>query len=379
MQRAKPSSFFAVNNSNRRPFIIPVFLPHCGCPHRCVFCNQHAVTNIKQNLPSPEGVDTVIKKFVSYKGKRRGEAQIAFFGGNFLGLGTQDIVAFLSVAARYVRDGRVDGIRFSTRPDTITHAKMDLIAPFPVQTIELGVQSMNARVLRLSGRGHTRAETIAAVNLLHERGYQIGLQLMIGLPGDDEHISYETGRKVAELEPNFVRIYPALVLKGSRMAQWFQTGKFKPLPLDKCVTRVKNLYLYFNRHAIAVVRMGLQATEGFSRNKEILSGPYHPAFGHLVHSELFLDMAQITLKAGDINRAAVMILVHPRSISKMRGLKNNNIRILQSKFGIRSLQVRPEASLALDGLRLAGAGSAMTYADLKSEVTKDNELNQPQL
>jgi histone acetyltransferase (RNA polymerase elongator complex component) len=379
MPRAKPSSFFAVNNSNRRPFIIPVFLPHCGCPHHCVFCNQHAVTNIKQNLLSPEGVDTAIKKFVSYKGKRRGQTQIAFFGGNFLGLEPQDIIAFLSVATRYVRDGRVDGIRFSTRPDTITHAKMDLIAPFPVQTIELGVQSMNARVLRLSGRGHTRTETIAAVNLLHERGYQIGLQLMIGLPGDEEHISYDTGRKVAELEPDFVRIYPALVLKGSRMAQWFQTGKFKPLPLDKCVTRVKNLYLYFNRHAIAVVRMGLQATEGFSQNKEILSGPYHPAFGHLVHSELFRDMAQITLKTGDINRASVMILVHPRSISKMRGLKNNNIRILQSNFGIRSLQVRPETSLALDGMRLAGAGSAMTYADLKSEVTKDNELNQPQL
>jgi histone acetyltransferase (RNA polymerase elongator complex component) len=375
MQRAKPSSFFAVKNSNNRPFIIPVFLPHCGCPHHCAFCNQHTVTNIKKNLPSPEEVDTVIKKFANYKGKQRGETQIAFFGGNFLGLGPQEIVAFLSVAERYIRDGRVDGIRFSTRPDTITHAKMDLIAPFPVETIELGVQSMNARVLRLSLRGHTRAETIAAVKLLHERGYQIGLQLMIGLPGDDEHISYETGRRVAELVPDFVRIYPALVLKGSRMALWFRSGKFRPLPLDKCVTRVKNLYLYFNRRAIAVIRMGLQATDGLSQNTEVLSGPYHPAFGHLVHSELFRDMAQITLKTCDINPASVKVLVHPCSISKMRGLKNSNIRVLQSKFGIRSLQVRPERSLPVDGLRLAGDDTVMTYADLKSEVAKVNQMN----
>ncbi len=153
MPRAKPSRFFAVNNSNRSPFIIPVFLPHCGCPHHCAFCNQHAITNIKQKLSSPEEVDTLIKKFVKYKGKRRGETQIAFFGGNFLGLGPHEIVAYLSVAARHVRDGGADGIRFSTRPDTITPEKMDLIAPFAVETIELGVQSMNASVLRLSLRG----------------------------------------------------------------------------------------------------------------------------------------------------------------------------------------------------------------------------------
>ena len=149
-----------------RPFIIPVFLPHQGCPHRCLFCNQLAITSIKKNLPSTKRLRSWINEYIKYKGKQRHPVQIAFYGGNFLGLKTDDIMRLLHEAARFVKDGLIDSIRFSTRPDTIDIQRLDVIKQYPVATIELGVQSMDDQVLAAANRGHTALDTEKAVELL---------------------------------------------------------------------------------------------------------------------------------------------------------------------------------------------------------------------
>jgi histone acetyltransferase (RNA polymerase elongator complex component) len=176
--------------------------------------------------------------------------------------------------------------------------------------------------------------------------------MMVGLPGGDETKAQLTGRRLADMSPDFVRIYPTVVLAGSLLSKWYQNGKYAPIPLEQCITLVKNLYLLFRENNIKVIRMGLQASENFEKDAEILAGPYHPAFGHLVFSRIFLDMAMAILESKVSVRDEVCIKVHPRSISKMRGLKNRNIEILKQKYNIKSLSILPDHTLEKDKVKV---------------------------
>ncbi len=333
-----------------RPFIIPVFLPHIGCPHKCVFCNQTVITGEKRKIPSHKEINLYITRFLGYKGDKRRRVQIAFYGGNFLGLEQDYIKSLLHEAAKFVTEGRVESIRFSTRPDSIDDERLDLLKEFPVATIELGVQSMDDNVLSMSRRGHTSLDTEKAFCLLEKRDYEIGLQMMVGLPGDDETGALETGRRIAEMKPDFVRIYPTIVLKNSLLGDLYKKGKYIPLPLEQCVTLVKNLYLLFRKNGINVIRMGLQASDGLDRESAILAGPYHPAFGALVYSEIFLDKAVSILESKKDLHDMISIRVNQRNISRIRGLKNTNIKTLKQKFHIRSIEIIPDMTLAEDML-----------------------------
>jgi len=344
------SSLRRAQSSRTRPFIIPVFLPHHGCPHRCLFCNQATITSIKKNLLDTEQLHLWINEFLKYKTKQRHPVQIAFYGGNFLGLKTDDIKRLLREAAKFVKDGQVDSIRFSTRPDTINNQRLDAIKQYPVAAIELGVQSMDDQVLATAKRGHTSLDTEQAVELLKARKYKIGLQMMVGLPGDDEAKALATGRSIVGLGPDFVRIYPTAVLADSPLAAWYQQGEYAPWPLKQCVTVVKKLYLMFTKNKIPVIRMGLQSSEDLQEGSSILAGPYHPAFGHLVHSEIFLDRAVAAIKSAKSNHGTITLKVHPRNISRMKGLNNQNFEILKNKFQIEDLRIVPDTTLSQNKL-----------------------------
>ena len=344
----RPASKILHPASELRPFIIPIFIPHAGCPHRCVFCNQRVLTGAKTKIPSAAAVRRQIADFLIYKRIHRSFTEVAYFGGNFLGLNTVDIELLLYEAGGFVQTGQVDGIRFSTRPDTIDLTRLDLINPYPVSTIELGVQSMDDQVLSMARRGHSAADTIKAMDLLKNRNYQIGMQIMIGLPGDSPQKSLVTAKKIAALQPDFVRIYPTVVLEHSFLAQMYRQGEYSPPSLASSVSLAKTLFLYFKQKNIAVVRMGLQAAEDLDSGGAILAGPYHPAFGHLVYSEIFLDTAKKMLDRRGSNSGSVTIKVHPRSLSRMKGLKNQNIATLKRDYNIRSITITPDSSLSTD-------------------------------
>lgn len=333
------------NQEKSRPFVIPIFLPHAGCPHRCLFCNQRSITGIKRNKLTPEKLQSQIDTFLTHKRPHRKPVQIAFFGGNFLGQDSGVVKNLLMVATRFVKNGRADTIRFSTRPDTIDQKRLDFLKNFPVSTIELGVQSMDDQVLAISRRGHSRLDTEKAVDCLKSEGYEIGLQIMVGLPGDSFQKTLTTGERVVDLKPDFVRIYPTVVLAGSPLAKWFKTGQFKPLSLEACITQVKHLFHLFNLNNIQVIRMGLQASEGLADGSTIVAGPYHPAFGHLIYSEIFLDKAVRAIESRAMREDTVTISVNPLNISKMRGLKNGNIAKLKRRFCLKSVEIVPNPEL----------------------------------
>ncbi len=342
----------------KRPLIIPVFIPHVGCPHQCAFCNQRSITSSKDNSLSFRNLRTQIDNFLEFKSNNRETVQIAFFGGNFLGQTNDNIQALLFEANKFVASGQVDSIRFSTRPDTIDHGKLAVIKDFPVATIELGVQSMDDRVLDLAKRGHKSSHTKKAVLLLKEYGYEIGLQMMVGLAGENQTGAYTTGEKIAALAPDFVRIYPTVVLKGSPLAIDYQNKTYSPMPLDRCVSTVKELYLLFKKRDIPVIRMGLQASDDLDKGSDILAGPYHPSFGHLVFSEIFLDKAVSLLESNrsikNLSTDNIIMKVHPRSISKMRGLKNQNISKLKKKFNIKTITVAADENIDQDSIVIDG-------------------------
>ena len=340
-------------DSKDRPFVIPVFLPQAGCPHQCVFCNQGAITGKRLQLPESREMTPdflagyakrEIDRHLEYRRDARRQTEISFYGGNFLGLEKDAIRRLLETAAEYVRAGVVHGIRFSTRPDTVNRRSLALLSGYPVHTVELGVQSMDDSVLERSARGHSAKDSILAASLLKEASYRTGLQMMVGLPGESGHSAMETARSIISLAPNFVRIYPVLVVRGSPLEHLYRRGQYEPVNLERCIARVKDLFALFLANDIPVVRIGLQANTGFDSGGELVAGPYHPALGQMVVSGVLFDRAAKAIEAlGIFPDKGAHVHVHPRMISTLRGQKNANIRRLERLFpGVVPIRVVPD-------------------------------------
>ncbi len=342
-----------MNNNFTSPLVIPVFIPHSGCPHCCVFCNQALITGSKTPLPGPEDIDRIIGQYLPYKGKRT-RVELAFFGGNFLGLSPGKITELLEMARFYVDRGQIQGIRFSTRPDTVTPGNLDLIRDHDISLVELGVQSMDDTVLKLAGRGHTSDQTRKALSLLKGCGIPWGIQVMVGLPGETRENLVLGARELAAFRPDTARIYPLLVLKGSPLAGWYAKGAYCPLTLDQAVERAKGIYLAFIREGVKVIRMGLQASEMMADDSLVLAGPWHPAFGHLVLSSVFYDraVAKIEGEQAKNNGGQIILRVHPRSESRLRGDKNRNLRLLGERFPGLTFRVEAREDLSEDEMEI---------------------------
>jgi len=316
--------------------IIPFFIPHSGCPHQCVFCNQKNITGQRTSV-DPSTIAHTITAYL--EPLKQQEAQVAFYGGSFTALAIEVQKSYLEACQPFIASGRITGIRLSTRPDCITREILAFLRDHQVETIELGVQSMDDSVLMRSGRGHTAADTIHAVTLLQEQGFTIGLQLMPGLPGDAAGTFMATVHSVIAMKPAFVRIYPALVIKETPLEALYRSGRYTPLSLDESIQWCKNAFLQFERAGIAVIRMGLQPTEELQRPGTILAGPYHPAFRQLVDSSILLDRMRAALQQRAPGTGAVCLLSHPSDVAAAIGQKRVNIDALKKEFCLSELRV----------------------------------------
>jgi len=344
-----------------KPFVVPIFIPHDGCPQRCVFCDQKRTTGQSEGFSSTDRLHAAIAQFLGYRRDRRRPTEIAFYGGNFLGMSPERIHFLLNLASTYVSQGAVQGVRFSTRPDTISSETLGLIAGFPVTTIELGVQSMNDKVLEISRRGHTTLDTRRAVALLQSQPYRLGLQMMVGLPGDTPEQALATGEAIAALGPDFVRIYPTLVLKGSPLARWHAAGRYTPMPLDAAVDLVKSLLAHFIVNNIKVIRMGLQPTADLNAGAGIVAGPFHPAFGERVHSALWREALRRWLSSHSVNGQSLDIEVHPSVLSRIKGYRNDNFKWIRREFNSNHIATRPAPELPTDRVLINGQCCHLIY------------------
>jgi histone acetyltransferase (RNA polymerase elongator complex component) len=340
---------------DRRPFIVPVFVPHGGCPHHCVFCNQKSITGHGDATLSPGQVRNRISRFLEHKGSRRGLVEVAFYGGSFLALPATYQRALMDEAQDFIEKGRVNSLRFSTRPDTIAITSLDTLNPYSVGAIELGAQSMDNAVLSLCQRGHRAEDTCRAVALLKSRGFAVGIQIMPGLPGDTTQSIIETGRRVASLEPDFVRIYPTIVVKHTVLEKWFLSGRYEPLTLDQAVETSKTLWLLFEKHNIPVIRMGLQPNDSLLAPGNVVAGPFHPAFGHLVYSEVFFHLAVRELERQRGLSKKVTLAVFPNAVPKTVGQNKRNVERLAERFNLDAIRVMADATVPDNTVRVVGA------------------------
>ena len=324
-----------------RNYNIPIFVPHSGCPFDCVFCNQNRITgHIKPT--SPDEVTDIIERYLATIPKSGSRIEAAFFGGSFTGIPIEEQNLLMERVQPYIADGSISGIRLSTRPDYINRMILDNLKRYGVTTIELGVQSMSDAVLRAANRGHTAEQAEYAARLIKEYGFGLGLQMMTGLPGDTEKSAVDTARKIIELDPECVRIYPTLVIKDTYLEELYHAGKYTPQTVEEAVTLSKRLLLMFEAAGINVIRIGLQPTDEINSGAAVVAGPFHSAFGELVKSEVYYDIAARKLRdiTGD-----VVIYVNPREISKMSGNRRSNILRLKKELGI-NVKIKGDKNLA---------------------------------
>ncbi len=310
--------------------VIPVFIPFMGCPHRCVFCNQRRITGYRKEVDI-DSVDSHISRSLSTVPAWVDRVEIAFYGGSFSCLPQALQERLLSVAGKYVKMHGLWGIRLSTRPDCLSRSEIEFLKDSGVVTVEIGVQSLDDAVLSRSKRGHTAKDAIDAALRVKDIGLVLGLQIMVGLPGDTGNEFHYTVDLIAdEIKPDFVRIYPLLVVKGSELADMYERGEYKPLTLDEAVSLSKYAYRRFQDAGIGVVRMGLQDIPTMRWGVDILGGPYHPSFGELVKSAAFYD--QIIEELKGVNPAELSVVINPKDESILRGQHNLNLVRLKRKY-----------------------------------------------
>ena len=312
---------------------IAVFVPHMGCPQQCSFCNQRVISGAAAQ-PTAADVDAACER--AQKGVSPGDTvQLAFFGGSFTAIERGKMLELLAAAKRYVDSGFLNGgVRVSTRPDCINDEILTLLSAHGVRAVELGAQSMDDRVLALNRRGHTAQDVADAARLIRSYGLELGLQMMTGLYGSTDEDSLETASQLIALHPATARIYPTVVLRGTRLEELYHSGAYRPPTAEETVPLCSRLLQLFEESGVRVIRLGLHAQEDIAR--QMIAGAYHPALRELCQGEIYYRKAVEQLK--EKPPGAYLLVVSPASVSQMTGQKKKNLlRLAQRGYRCRVL------------------------------------------
>lgn len=320
--------------------IIPIFIPHAGCPHNCIFCNQITISG--QKSAAFIGAKKQIASWCHrLRPSRNNEA--AFYGGSFTALNRQLQEELFSLTDKLLLDGYIGSVRLSTRPDYIDKEELLLLRQHNVHLVELGVQSLDDEVLTFSGRGHTAKHVVIAMNLLKNAGFKTGIQLMVGLPRQNRHSVIDTAEQTVKLQPDLARIYPVLVLKNTVLANLYNQGLYTPLTLEEAVDQSSELYEILTSSGIKVIRIGLQPDTELCAPGNIIAGPFHPSIGELVKSRIYRNkLTPLIASYYKAGHTLLFIKCPPRIQSQVRGLRNNNMLYWKAIFPQLILKIIPD-------------------------------------
>ena len=353
---------------SKNHYIIPIFVPHIGCPHTCVFCNQDSITGDAGIAGSTGNIDghyvkSTIDEYLETIDSSDAIIEVSFFGGTFTGINMCIQRELLSVAQNYKKLGKIKFIRLSTRPDYIDNKILDHLKSFDVDIIELGVQSLDEEVLHKSGRGHSVKDVENASKLIKEYGFTLGHQIMLGLPGDTREKDIETTRKSISMEPDICRIYPSLVIKETPMEKLLIEGRYKPYTLEEAVGISKIVYGMMEGKDIRVIRIGLQPTEEISADGDVVDGPFHPAFRELVESSVYCDMIYDYYKDREVEE--YKIYINPKDVSKLYANRKQYFKELIKKLECREIAVIQESNIEKSSIGF--------YNDRKLDIINQKE------
>ena len=356
----------------KKEYIIPIFVPHLGCPNKCVFCNQTKITG-KQKQVTAEEARKIIDEYLSNFKDKENKVEIAFFGGSFTAIDEKVQNELLEVAYEYVQKGVVDSIRISTRPDYITKDILKRLKKYKVKTIELGVQSTNNYVLAKAKRGHTFEDIKKASKLIRFYGFNLGHQMMVGLPESTALDEVNTAKDLIKLKPKIVRIYPVLVIKDTELEEDYNKGEYEPLSVTQAVERCAEIADLFNKKKINIIRIGLQNTEEITdpseETSQVVAGPYHPAFRQLVEGRLWYNAIVSQIKKYNTKVKVVEIKANPEDVNNIIGHKKENIKKLKDIYEV-DIVLKTDENIKNGKFEI---NVEKTYDDLLQENIKTKE------
>lgn len=329
--------------AQRNHLIVPIFIPNEGCPYRCIYCHQEKITS-----QSPDRVDSSmirdrIEMAIHSAGFRdHKDNEVAFYGGTFTRLPQERIIELLEPVQSYIKQGFFRSIRVSTRPDAVDEKKLMLLRDYRVTTVELGAQSLDDRVLSLTRRGYGKADIIGSIQTLKQQGFKIGIQLMPGLPGDSRDIFRQGIEEVIGLKPDMARLYPTLVIKETGLAELYEQKRYSPLELSEAVEICEEACLRLEGAGIPVIRLGLMTSGALSG--QIMSGPWHEAFGFLVRSGIYHRKIASRLPRRK-EFSTIILTVPPADFSLLQGHRNHGIELIEKRTGARVAKIRQDGSL----------------------------------
>lgn len=330
----------------KKQYIIPIFVPHLGCPNDCIFCNQKSISGQKEQM-TKEKAKKIIDDYLNNIKEEDKQVEIAFYGGSFTAIEPSLQEELLETAYEYIKDEKVESIRISTRPDCIDKETLKRLKKYKVKTIELGVQSANDYILKRTNRGHTFADVKKASRMIRWNGFKLGHQMMVGLPESTRIDEVNTAKALIKLKPKMVRIYPVLVVKNTQLEKDYQEGKYEPLPLVQAVEICKELVRMFADKKIEIIRVGLQNTEEIAEPgaeaSEVVAGPYHPAFRQLVESAMWYDAIVGKIKKLNVKVKEVEVTVNPIDANNVIGHKKENILKLKDTYDVDLILKQDEA------------------------------------
>ena len=321
----------------KKQYIIPIFVPHLGCPNDCIFCNQKSISGQKKQITKEE-TKKIIDNYLESIKNEDAKIEIAFYGGSFTAIEIEMQEELLEIAYQYVKEGKIESIRVSTRPDAINKEVLKRLKKYKVKTIELGVQSSNDYILEKARRGHTFEDVKKASKMIRWNGFDLGHQMMVGLPESTRIDEINTAKALIKLKPKMVRIYPVLVVKNTKLEREYEKGNYEPLPLVQAVETCKELVRMFADKKIEVIRIGLQNTEEISepgsKQSEVVAGPYHPAFRQLVESGMWYDAIVEKIKKLNVKVKEVEVTVNPIDANNVIGHKKENVQKLKDIYDV---------------------------------------------
>lgn len=319
-----------------RQRILPFFIPMAGCAQRCVYCDQWRISGASQ----PESPAQIGERLAADLGE---PVELAFYGGSFSALPGELMAAYLAAAAPALQAGKLSGIRISTRPDALSPAILAQLRAGGVSTIELGVQSFDDVVLQRIGRQYSGAQAVAACEAVQASGMQLGIQLMTGLPGQTAVSMLTSVAQTVALRPQLARIYPTLVLQDTPLAEWYAEQRYQPQSLAAAVELAALCLARLLPAGIRVIRLGLQPSPALEQG--LIAGPYHPAFGQLVQSQLKYWQAEALL--ADYPQGQQLRLEYPPGeLPLLQGQRRQQLQRLQARY--------PALCLAANAALLAG-------------------------
>ena len=346
--------------------ILPIFVPHGGCPHRCVFCDQKRITG-QDRMPTRDELLAMVPNDLDP------ETELAFYGGSFTAIAPSVRRGYLEFAFDLKKQGLISRIRISTHPAYIDAPVLGELIAFGVDMVELGIQSTDDDVLTSAERGHGSDEVFRAASLLSASPLKWGVQLMVGLPGDTEEKDLRSVASLLPYHPDTARIYPVLVLKDTALEKMMARNEYAPLSVADAVSVCGKMFAMFSYAGVKVIRVGLQPTEEIRHGSDsLVAGPFHPSFGHLV--KCFLKREQMKMLLEEEKGERFRILAPKRDLPLIFGHNGTHLdEIAQGRILAVSESDLPSGTVALapyEKHRKNEILSVLTEKDFLEQYTK---------